>query len=601
MPYGRFGKVHQKYERASMPGFRPTSGQQLMIVADFIADFLYKQGVTYVYEVIGGMITRLVDSIYRQGKIRLISVHHEQAAAFAADAMGRLTGIPGVAMATSGPGATNLLTGIGSCYFDSVPAVFITGQVNRREQKGDRQIRQLGFQEANIIEMAKPVTKAVWQINDPGQVPHVMKQAFFLATSRRPGPVLVDIPMDIQGAEINAATPTALTAEALPTSASKVFEDILYQLSVAQRPMVLVGGGIRSANAVHLLRQFVDIVQIPVVNSLLAVDTLPYQHPLRIGLIGTYGNRWANLAMGRTDLLLVLGSRLDIRQTGSDVTSFKADRVVYHVDIEEGEINNRLKGCEPVISHLHSFLTTLVDLVSKRHWTERRDWVSEIQDLRNKWPDTHEIQDVYGINPNIFMHALSQYSKQASVYVVDVGNHQMWAAQSLELEASQRFLTSGGMGAMGFALPAAVGASFATGKPVVMIAGDGGMQVNIQELQTIAHHKLPIKMAVLNNKSLGMVRQFQQSYFSDRYPSTYWGYSAPDFADVANAYKIESQTVTDCKSIPLALEKMWENPQVPFLLQVFIDISTNAYPKIAFGRPMTEMEPFAKPLEIEST
>ena len=199
------------------------------------------------------------------------------------------------------------------------------------------------------------------------------------------------------------------------------------------------------------------------------------------------------------------------------------------------------------------------------------------------------------------MHELSQYSKQASVYAVDVGNHQMWAAQSLELGADQRFLTSGGMGAMGFALPAAVGASFATGKPVVMIAGDGGMQVNIQELQTIAHHKLPIKMAVLNNKSLGMVRQFQQSYFHERYPSTYWGYSAPDFADVANAYQIESQTVTDCQSLPLALEKMWENPQAPFLLQVFIDVSTNAYPKIAFGHPMTEMEPFAKPLEMEGT
>jgi len=177
----------------------------------------------------------------------------------------------------------------------------------------------------------------------------------------------------------------------------------------------------------------------------------------------------------------------------------------------------------------------------------------------------------------------------------------MWAAQSLELEPYQRFLTSGGMGAMGFALPAAVGANFATGKPVVMIAGDGGMQLNIQELETIAYHKLPIKMVVLNNKSLGMVRQFQQSYFNERYPSTYWGYSAPDFAAVADAYRIESQTVTDYQSLPLALEKMWENPQAPFLLQVFVDISTNAYPKIAFGQPMTEMEPFAKPLEMEGT
>lgn len=572
-----------------------------MLVADFIAEFLQQQGVTHIYEIIGGMITRLVDAVYRQGKIQLISVHHEQAAAFAADATGRLTGIPGIAMATSGPGATNLLTGIGSCYFDSVPAIFITGQVNRNEQKGGRLIRQSGFQEMEIVAMAEPITKAAWQINDPKQVPHLLQQAFFLATSGRPGPVLLDIPMDVQGAEINDNMSVSLRTETLPTPPVDLIEDILNQLSLAKRPLILVGGGINAANAVHLLRQFVDIVQVPVVNSLLAVDALPYTHLLRTGLLGTYGNRWVNLIIERADLLLVLGSRLDIRQTGADVGAFKGGRVIYHVDIEESEINNRLNGCIPVVSHLQPFLNAVIKTSSNSHWIERTGWLTEIKDLRKEWPDTRGAQSVIGINPNVLMHELSRHSKQASVYVVDVGNHQMWAAQSLELGSYQRFLTSGGMGAMGFALPAAVGASFATGKPVVMIAGDGGMQLNIQELQTIAHHKLPVKMVVLNNKSLGMVRQFQQSYFNERYPSTYWGYSAPDFADVANAYQIESQTVTDYQSLPLALEKMWENPQVPFLLQVFVDVFTNAYPKIAFGYPMTEMEPFAKPLEMEGT
>jgi acetolactate synthase-1/2/3 large subunit len=572
-----------------------------MLVADFIAEFLRRQGVTHIYEIIGGMITRLVDAVYRQGKIQLISVHHEQAAAFAADATGRLTGIPGIAMATSGPGATNLLTGIGSCYFDSVPAIFITGQVNRIEQKGWRPIRQLGFQEADIVMMAKPITKAAWQINDPEQVPHLLHQAFLLATSGRPGPVLLDIPMDVQGAEIKDNMPASLITETLLTPPVDLIEDILNQLSLAKKPLILVGGGIHAAKAVHLLRQFVDIVQVPLVNSLLAVDALPHTHLLRTGLLGTYGNRWVNLIIGRSDLLLVLGSRLDIRQTGVDVGAFKGERVIYHVDIEEGEINNRLKGCIPVISHLQPFLNAVIEASSNSHWMERPDWLSEIQDLRKEWLDIREAQNVTGINPNVLMHELSRYSKLAYVYTVDVGNNQMWAAQSLELEPYQRFLTSGGMGAMGFALPAAVGASFATGKPVVMIAGDGGMQVNIQELQTIVQHKLPIKMVILNNRSLGMVRQFQQSYFNERYPSTYWGYSAPDFADVANAYKIESQTVTDCQSLPLALEKMWENPQAPFLLQVFVDFSTNAYPKIAFGHAMTEMEPFAKPMEMEGT
>ena len=571
-----------------------------MRVADFVAEYLQVQGVSHVYEVIGGMITRLVDAIHRQGQISLISVHHEQAAAFAADAMGRITGIPGVAMGTSGPGATNLLTGIGSCYFDSVPAVFITGQVNRSEQKGNRPTRQLGFQETDIVAMAQPITKAAWQISEPDQVPHFLQQAFRLATSGRPGPVLLDIPMDVQGSEIDAALPVTQTVEQLPALSEEVFDDILRALSVAERPLMLVGGGVRSANAVPLLRQLVDVVHVPVVNSLLAVDALPYHHPLRTGLIGTYGNRWVNLAVGRSDLILVLGSRLDIRQTGAAVSAFQAGRVIYHVDIDVGEINNRLQGCKPVVAHLRPFLTGLVDLASKMQWQDRTDWISEIQGLRKQWPDTHEIQ-APGINPNAFMHELSRASKQASAFVVDVGNHQMWAAQSLELDDHQRFLTSGGMGAMGFALPAAMGASFATGMPVVMIAGDGGMQFNIQELETIAHHRLPVKMVVLNNQSLGMVRQFQQSYFQERYPATSWGYSAPDFSEVARAYRIESLTVSDTRSLPAALEKMWANPQEPFLLQVSIDVSANAYPKIAFGHPMTEMEPFAKPLEMEGT
>ena len=571
-----------------------------MQVAYYVAEYLHQQGVTHVYEVIGGMITRLVDAIHQQGKIELISVHHEQAAAFAADATGRLTGVPGVAMGTSGPGATNLLTGISSCYFDSVPAVFITGQVNRNEQKGNRPTRQLGFQETDIVAMAQPITKAAWKISEPDQVPNFLKQAFHLASSGRPGPVLLDIPMDVQGAEIDADWPVASAAEQFPALSEELMNDVLNALGLAERPLILVGGGIQSANANLLLRHLVDIVKIPVVNSLLAVDALPYHHPLRVGLIGTYGNRWANLAVGRSDFILVLGSRLDIRQTGAAVSAFQAGRVIYHVDIDEGEINNRLQGCKPVIAHLRPFLTGLINAVSKKVWSNREDWIAEIQDLRKKWPDTQEIQ-APGINPNVFMHELSRTSKIASAYIVDVGNHQMWAGQSLELDDQQRFLTSGGMGAMGFALPAAIGASFSSSKPVVMIAGDGAMQLNIQELETIAHHHLPVKIVVLNNQSLGMVRQFQQSYFQERYPATVWGYSAPDFSEVARAYRIESYTVSDSSSLPVALEKMWANFREPFLLQVMIDVSANAYPKIAFGHPMTEMEPFASPLEMEGT
>jgi len=571
-----------------------------VIVSDFVARFLYERGVEYVYEVIGGMITRLIDSIHRQGKIRLISVHHEQAAAFAADAMGRLTGIPGVAMATSGPGATNLLTGIGSCYFDSVPAIFITGQVNRHEQKGERPTRQMGFQETDIAQIATPITKAAWQINEPEQLPYFLEKAFKLATSGRPGPVLIDIPMDVQKADIGAYLSRVGSKTANSVSEHYELKEILYSLQTARRPLILVGGGVRAAKAVNLFREFVNLIQIPVVHSLMAVDALPYRHPQRVGLIGTYGNRWANLAVGLSDLLLVLGSRLDIRQTGSDVSAFKATRTIYHVDIDKGEINNRVQGCQPVVGNLLSFLRRLLGAVGPTNWRERSEWMSEIDRLRRKWPDTDEIQTITGINPNRLMHELSRVSQQASVFVVDTGNHQMWAAQSLELRDDQRFVTSGGMGAMGFALPASIGASLATSRPVVMLAGDGGMQMNIQEIQTVAHHRLPIKMVVLNNRSLGMVRQFQQAYFQERYQSTFWGYSAPNFSHVAQAYGIDSLTVSEREDLSVALAKMWAKSSDPFLLEVLIDVSANAYPKIAFGQPMTEMEPFALPLGTQS-
>lgn len=570
-----------------------------MKVSDYVAKFLHAQGVGTVFEVVGGMITHLVDSIYRNGEIRLLSVHHEQAAAFAAEAIGRMTGVPGVAMATSGPGAINLLTGIGSCYFDSSPALFITGQVNRHEQKGNRPIRQLGFQETDIVAMASPITKAFWRVQSPEEVPSVLENGFTIARSGRPGPVLIDIPMDVQGTEIFAENPCRLSLPPPEGPEPEVIEELLTELNRAQRPLILAGGGISSARATDLFRNFVEVVNVPVVNSLMAVDALPFIHPLRVGMIGTYGNRWANLAIGQSDFLLVLGSRLDIRQTGSDTDAFKRNRTIYHVDCEPGEINNRVTGCRAILSHLRSFLASTVEVFARHSFPDRQDWLNEITELKRAWSDTAELRGIKGINPNEFMHQLARSSRFSAAFVSDVGQHQMWAAQSLEIGPDQRFLTSSGMGAMGFALPAAIGTALACrNRPVVMVAGDGGFQLNIQELQTVFSHWLPIKMVILNNRCYGMVRQFQQSYFEERYPSTCWGYSTPDFAQVAHAYGIPSYTVEDPSDVQNALEKMWNDPSAPFLLHLNVDRSANAYPKIAFGHPITEMEPFAKPVDL---
>ncbi|MDB5351635.1 MAG: ivlB1 [Planctomycetota bacterium] len=572
-----------------------------MKASDYIAESLAAQGVTHAFELVGGMITHLLDSIGRKGKTRLVSMHHEQAAAFAADAYGRMTGIPGVAMATSGPGATNLLTGIGGAHFDSSPAVFLTGQVNRDEQKGSRAIRQLGFQETDIVAMAAPITKLARLVNDPEELPSALEQAFALACSGRPGPVLLDIPMDVQRCPIDAPIPPA-SRRAPKEPDPRAIAEVLDALAAAEKPLILVGGGLRASGAVESLRALLHHVQLPVVHSLMAVDALPYDHALRVGLIGSYGNRWANQAIGRSDLLLVLGSRLDVRQTGARVDSFKENRTIIHVDCEPGELNNRVTGCLAIEADLRPFVAALALAASKRPILDRPDWLREIDAARIDWPDTAELRDVPGINPNEFLHQLSSGSPLASAFVADVGQHQMWAAQSLELGADQRFLTSGGMGAMGFALPAAIGAACARpGRPVVMIAGDGGFQLNLQELQTIARNGLPIKMVVIDNGCHGMVRQFQQSYFEERYQSTLWGYSAPDFAAVARAYRIPATTVERPEDLSLALNFLGRDPEAPALLVVKVDTFANAYPKLAFGRPITEMEPQAVPLGMEAT
>ncbi len=574
-----------------------------MKVSDYIARFLAAQGVKYVFEMSGGMITHLLDSMYSLGSPQIVSMHHEQAAAFAADAVGRLTGVPGVALATSGPGATNLLTGIGSCYFDSSPAVFITGQVNRAEQKGERQIRQLGFQETDIVAMAKPITKAAWQVRDESELPEMLARAFNVATTGRPGPVLLDIPMDVQRADVQAPVTRQTLDDQVHNlmSDDALWDEMFGALRNAERPLVLVGGGIRAAWATEALRTFLRKTRLPAVNSLMAVDVLPWEDPLRVGMIGSYGNRWANLAIGESDFLLVLGSRLDVRQTGSETAAFKGDRVIFHVDCENGEINNRVIGCRPVVCGLKEFLEAAVARANGLTFEDRTTWVAKISGLRKQWPDTNEL-DVPGINPNEFLHQLARASQRAAAYIVDVGQHQMWAAQSLELQPEQRFLTSGGMGSMGFALPAAIGASLCDrSRPTVLIAGDGGFQSNIQELQTVVRNQLPIKMVIINNNCHGMVRQFQESYFDARYQSTLWGYSAPDFARVAKAYGIDTQTVKDNAEVEGAIRWLWESPSEPGLLQVMVDTYANALPKIAYGHPITEMEPFAKPLEMEGT
>lgn len=574
-----------------------------MKASDYIAHFIKDKGITTVFELSGGMITHMLDSMHQLGGIEIVTTHHEQAASFAVDGFARIADKPGVAMATSGPGATNLLTGMASCYFDSTPGLFITGQVNVHEQKGNRAIRQLGFQETDIVSMALPITKASYRVTAAHQLPEILERAYHLTLEGRPGPVLIDIPMNVQREDISNEVIEAVSTKTAVDSTVKpmVVQNLISDLKAAKRPLVLVGRGIRSSRSFQAFRQFADRVKIPVITTLLGVDCLPYAHPLRVGFIGSYGNRWANMSIGKADFILVLGSRLDIRQTGADAAFFEMNRTIYHVDCEAGEINNRLSKSIGIHADLSAFFDAFEYESRQIDFSERSEWRKELADLKVAHSDLNELKGIKGINPNEFMHQLSAASGQASAFLADVGNHQMWAAQSLELNENQLFITSGGMGAMGHAFPAGIGVYFASRKPVVVISGDGGFQLNIQELQTVVRNQLPLKLVVINNRNLGMIRQFQDSYFDSRYQSTFWGYSPPDFEKVARAYDISAATISEKEQVEAGLASMWAEPNKPFLLQVMVDSYANAYPKIAFGKPMTEMEPDFKPLDMEGT
>jgi len=364
--------------------------------------------------------------------------------------------------------------------------------------------------------------------------------------------------------------------------------------------LIVAGGGIRSSGAVEAFRELVEAWKIPVVTSLMGKDAIPGPSDMSVGFLGSYGNRWANWSVAESDLLLVLGSRLDVRQTGSDVMGFRGDRAIFHVDIDHSELNNHVGGCTVLADDLSAFLPSALTALPTIGSVDR-EWLNEINRQRDLWPDTTENVPADGLNPNVVIRLLQQSLPGIATFVTDVGQHQMWAAQSLELGADQRFLTSGGLGSMGFGLPASIGTALALGDaPTCMIAGDGGFQCNIQELQTVARLDLNLLMVVMDNGCHGMVRQFQESYFEGRYHSTRWGYSAPEFCEVSAAYGIPAIHIASEKQLHHALSEH-SDVKGPRLLHIEIDGDVNAFPKMAFGRPFGSMEPDVSPLEMEGT
>lgn len=570
-----------------------------MKLSDYVVDFLAANGIDHIFEVCGGAVTHLLDSLYGRKDIKVVSMHHEQAASFAAEAYSRTTRKLGVAMATSGPGATNLITGIGSCYFDSIPALFITGQVNTYEFKFYRPVRQVGFQETDIVNIIKPITKYSVLVRNPDSIRYHLEKAAFLALSGRPGPVLVDIPMDVQRANINIGrlkgfkrpTPYKKPNETSVARAAKLIKS-------AKRPVILAGGGIRLSGAQDQLSKLTGKCGIPVVTSLLGKDSFSNNGAGYMGMIGTYGNRYANLTVANADLVLALGTRLDTRQTGTLPATFAREAVIIHVDVDRHELNHKRKADLAINCDVGIFLELLNKQIKNFDKNRLTKWREVLSVYKKGFSEKHETQD--RIEPSGFFDKLSKYLPDKAVISADIGQNQMWAAQSLEVSGKQRFLTQGGMGAMGSSLSFGIGAAFAApGALQIVITGDGGFQLNIQELQTAIEYNLPIKIIMLNNRCYGMVRQFQEQYFNSRLQSTVVGYSAPDFQKVVSAYGIRVEKLSDPLEIDPALKRMFDDRKA-FFLEVEINGESKVLPKLSINRPIEEQEPLLKKEELLS-
>jgi acetolactate synthase I/II/III large subunit len=574
-----------------------------MKISDYVIDFLALNGITHIFEVCGGALAHLLDSVYGREDITTVSMHHEMAAAIAAEGYSRVGGNFGVAMATSGPGATNLITGIGSCYFDSVPCLFITGQVNTYEYKFDKPVRQIGFQETDIVSIVRPVVKKATLIDDGKNIRFLLEEAYFLMRNGRPGPVLLDIPLNIQRGVENPHELLGYSPKrpaTIPPISGECIEQVTDLIWYAHRPIILAGGGIRSSHACQELLEFAHKTKIPVVTSLMGLDSFPHDDSLFAGMIGTYGNRYANLSIANADLVIALGTRLDTRQTGTRPSTFARKAKMVHVDIDPTELDNKLPAFISICTDVRHFLRSIMNHpAAEKNGVGNGEWQALIGGWKQRYPDFRPPSGPE-IDPNYFMNVLSGILRSDTITCVDVGQIQMWAAQSLRIRQGQRFITEGGMASIGSALPLAIGASFAKpGSPVIAITGDGGFQLNIQELQTIFHHQLPVKIILLNNNGYGMIRQFQEQYFNSRFQSSEIGYSNPDFLEVVKSYKIASDRVSCNEDLPRSLKRFLSDSK-PGFLEVIISPGTRVTPKLAVNRPVEDQEPLLDRDELKS-
>ncbi|WP_127136750.1 biosynthetic-type acetolactate synthase large subunit [Flagellimonas oceanensis] len=553
--------------------------------AEAIIHCLLAEGVDLIYGYPGGAIMPVYDELYKfQDKLTHILTRHEQGATHAAQGYARVTGRVGVAMATSGPGATNLVTGIADAQIDSTPMVCITGQVTRSLLGSD------AFQETDIVGISTPVTKWNYQITKVEEIPEIMAKAFYIAKSGRPGPVLVDITKNAQFDELDFVYEKCTAVRSykpVPKPKSSSIEKAAELINSAKKPFIVFGQGVILGEAEAELKALVEKAGIPAAWTILGLSAMDTDHPLNVGMVGMHGNYGPNMLTNECDVLIAIGMRFDDRVTG-DLNTYAKQAKIIHFEIDPAEVNKNVKVDVAVLGNAKETLGQILPMLDKK---EHKEWRAEFDKMYQIEYDTLINKDIYptkeGLTMGEVIEQINVASDQKAVIVSDVGQHQMIACRYAKFKQSKSNITSGGLGTMGFGLPAAIGAKMgAMDREVVAIIGDGGYQMTIQELGVIFQHNVPVKIVVLNNDHLGMVRQWQELFFDRRYASTVM--TNPDFVKIAEGYHIKSRRVTERGDLQEAVEEMMASKD-PYFLEVKVEKEDNVFPMIPSGASVSDI------------
>lgn len=570
------------------PGSNTEKQGTAMTGAQAVIASLEAEGVDTVFGYPGGQAIKIYDALYDSKKIRHVLARHEQGATHMADGYARATGKVGVVLVTSGPGATNTVTGIATAYMDSIPLVVITGQVTRGVIGTD------SFQESDIVGITMPVVKHSFLLQSTDDLTKTFREAFYIASTGRPGPVLIDIPSDLAGAEMVFNYPDGVNLPSYrPTykGNARQIKQACALIKESKRPLLYIGGGIVSSHACAELKELAESMQIPVVCTLLGKGAFSSSNPLNLGPVGMHGSKYANMAITKCDLLICVGARFSDRVTGK-LSEFAPHANVIHIDIDPAEIGKVRYAQVPIVGDAQIVLAGINEQLAKMQVDPvGAAWFSQCSEWRERWPFFHDESANFPdqIVPELILGQLSQkLDPDASIVTTEVGQHQMWAHQHIRREHARTFLSSGGLGTMGFGFPAAIGAQI--GCPdaqVVCIAGDGSFQMNSQEMATAAINRAPVKILIMDNRALGMVHQWQKLFYHERYSSTLLD-ANPDFVKLADAYGWQAERIESPEEVSSALDRMLAS-EGPYLLDVKISADQNVYPMVAPGAAINDI------------